>query len=57
MIHVIKHDMDPNSNINYSRKIGPLYPSHLPKILMNKNGSITGILASFIFFYVGDFNA
>ena len=24
MIHVIKHDMDPNSNINYSRKIPPL---------------------------------
>ena len=24
MIHVIKHDMDPNSNINYRRKIGPL---------------------------------
>ena len=24
MIHVIKHDMDPNSNINYSRKIGPV---------------------------------
>ena len=23
-IHVIKHDMDPNSNINYSRKIPPL---------------------------------
>ena len=23
MIHVIKHDMDPNSNINYSRKIPP----------------------------------
>ena len=24
MIHVIKHDIDPNSNINYSRRIGPL---------------------------------
>ena len=24
MIHVMKHDMDPNSNINYRRKIGPL---------------------------------
>ena len=24
MIHVIKHDMDPNSNINYRRKIGPV---------------------------------
>ena len=24
MIHVIKHDIDPNSNINYSRKIGPM---------------------------------
>jgi hypothetical protein len=24
MIHVIKHDMDPNSNINYCRKIGPV---------------------------------
>ena len=24
MIHVIKHDMDPNSNINYRRKIPPL---------------------------------
>ena len=24
MIHVIKHDMDPNSNINYSRKIAPI---------------------------------
>ena len=23
MIHVIKHDMDPNSNINYRRKIAP----------------------------------
>ena len=23
-IYVIKHDMDPNSNINYHRKIGPL---------------------------------
>ena len=23
MIHVIKHGMDPNSNINYRRKIGP----------------------------------
>ena len=23
MIHVIKHDMDPNSNVNYRRKIGP----------------------------------
>ena len=24
MIHVIKHDMDPNSNVNYRRKIGPV---------------------------------
>ena len=24
MIHVIKHDMDTNSNINYSRKIPPV---------------------------------
>ena len=24
MIHVIKHDMDPNSNKNYSRKIEPM---------------------------------
>ena len=24
MIHVIKPDMDPNSNINYRRKIGPM---------------------------------
>ena len=24
MIHVIKYDMDPNSNINYRRKIGPM---------------------------------
>ena len=24
LIHVIKHDMDPNSNINYRRKIGPV---------------------------------
>ena len=24
MIHVIKHDMDPNSNKNYRRKIGPV---------------------------------
>ena len=24
MIHVNKHDMDPNSNINYRRKIAPL---------------------------------
>ena len=23
MIHVIKHDMDPNMDLNYSRKIGP----------------------------------
>ena len=25
MIHVIKHDMDPNSNINYPRKIAQKY--------------------------------
>ena len=25
MIHVIKHDMDPNSNINYRFKIPPMY--------------------------------
>ena len=25
MIHVIKHNMDPNSNINYRRKIGPAF--------------------------------
>ena len=24
MIHVIKQDMDPNSNVNYRRKIGPM---------------------------------
>ena len=24
MIHVIKHDMDPNIDLNYSRKIGPI---------------------------------
>ena len=24
MIYVIKHDMDPNSNVNYRRKIGPV---------------------------------
>ena len=24
MIQVIKHDMDPNSNINYRRKIAPM---------------------------------
>ena len=24
MVHVIKHDMDPNSNINYRRKIPPM---------------------------------
>ena len=24
MIHVIKHDMDPNMDLNYSRKIGPM---------------------------------
>ena len=24
MIQVIKHDMDPNSNINYRRKIPPM---------------------------------
>ena len=24
LIHVIKHDMDPNSNVNYCRKIGPM---------------------------------
>ena len=23
MIHAIKHEMDPNSNINYRRKIAP----------------------------------
>ena len=23
MIHVIKHDMDPNSNVNYRKKFGP----------------------------------
>ena len=28
MIHVIKHDMDPNSNINYRRKIPPLVLTH-----------------------------
>ena len=28
MIHVIKHDMDPNSNINYRRKIAPKYVFH-----------------------------
>ena len=27
LIHVIKHDMDPNSNISYRRKIGPV-PHH-----------------------------
>ena len=26
MIHVIKHDMDPNMDLNYSRKIGPVGP-------------------------------
>ena len=36
MIHVIEHDMDPNSNINYRRKIPPVSPlskhisTHLP---------------------------
>ena len=25
MIHVIKHDIDHNMDLNYSRKIGPLY--------------------------------
>ena len=25
MIHVIKHDMDPNSNVNYRRKIAPMW--------------------------------
>ena len=44
MIHVIKHDMDPNSNINYRRKIGPkchTVPGHrchlvlLPKLQCN----------------------
>ena len=29
MIHVIKHDMDPNSNINYRRKILPMLPPRL----------------------------
>ena len=29
MIHVIKHDMDPNSNINYRRKIPPLSEENL----------------------------
>ena len=24
LIHVIKHNMDPNSNVNYRRKIGPV---------------------------------
>ena len=27
LIHVIKHDMDPNSNISYRRKIGPVASS------------------------------
>ena len=31
LIHVIKHDMDPNSNLNYRREIGPLsFP--IPKL-------------------------
>ena len=25
MIHVIKNDMDPNSNVNYHRKIAPMW--------------------------------
>ena len=28
MIHVIKHDMDPNSSINYRRKIPPISLYH-----------------------------
>ena len=24
IIHVIKHDLDPNINVNYRRKIGPI---------------------------------
>ena len=24
MVYVIKHDMDPNMDLNYSRKIGPV---------------------------------
>ena len=36
MIHVIKHDMDPNSNVNYRRKIGPVYEQA-------KQGKVVGI--------------
>ena len=28
MIHAIKHHKDPNSNLNYHRKIGPLGPKN-----------------------------
>ena len=34
MIHVIKHDIDPNMDLNYSRKIGP--PTNNTKTI-NKN--------------------
>jgi hypothetical protein len=33
MIHVIKHDMDPNSNINYRGKIPPLAISLFKKVM------------------------
>ena len=48
LIHVIKHDMDPNSNVNYRRKIGPSLPhgmcySHFGNGVLNsrRNGQIT----------------
>ena len=31
LIHVIKHDMDPNSNVNYRRKIGTLSTSKIAR--------------------------
>ena len=31
LIHVIKHDMDPNSNVNYRRKIDPMNLRKGPK--------------------------
>ena len=37
MIHVIKHDMDPNMDLNYSRKIGPMYTGNLKKWKIEKS--------------------
>ena len=37
MIHVIKNDIDPNSNINYRRKIAPMQPFFI-SLLENDKG-------------------